>query len=175
MYNFHKIKAGNNSAFTLIELIVVISIISVLLAFSIPRLDISFFSDNERKISSWILLNVKALKQKAVKEQTLQVLNIDLDNNQMWSTSGPVPEETEETEETPKENEYQIPAGYRLMDVEFVNEDKITKGVAGIYFYKKGYSDKALIHIEDNDDFQYSYLIEPFLPHVKIIEEYIEF
>ena len=178
MHTFYKIKHSNNSAFTLIELIVVISILSVLLAFSIPRLDISFFSDNERKISSWILLNVKSLKQKAVKEQTLQVLNIDLDNNQMWSTSGPVPKETEdaeEAEETPKENEYQIPSRYRLIDVEFVNEDKITKGIAGIYFYKKGYSDKALIHIEDNDDIQYSYLIEPFLPHVKIIEEYIEF
>jgi hypothetical protein len=61
------------------------------------------------------------------------------------------------------------------MDVEFVNEDKITKGVAGIQFYKKGYSDKALIHIEDKDNMKYSYLIEPFLPHVKIIEEYIDF
>ncbi len=172
MNNSHKIKYCNNSAFTLIELIVVISMISILLAFSIPRLDISFFSDNERKISSWILLNVKALKEKAVKEQSLQVLNIDLDNNKMWPSSGPV---TEGTEETPKENEYQIPSGYHLMDVEFVNEDKITKGTAEIQFYKKGYSDKAMIHIEHDDNIQYSYLIEPFLPHVKIIEKYIEF
>ncbi len=181
MDNPYKIKDSNNSAFTLIELIVVISIISILLSFSIPRLDISFFSDNERKISSWILLNVKALKQKAVKEKTLQALNIDLDNNQMWLSSGPVPkdtdgtEETEEAEEIPKENAYQIPSGYCLMDVEFVNEDKITKGVVRIQFYKKGYSDKVLIHIEHDDNVQYSYLIEPFLPHVKIIEEYIEF
>ncbi|MBC2715523.1 MAG: type II secretion system protein [Desulfobacteraceae bacterium] len=167
--NFHKIKYCNNQAFTLIELIVVISMISILLAFSLPRLDISFFSDNDRKISSWILLNVKSLKENAVKEQSLQILNIDIDNNQMWSSSGPV------TEETPKENEYQIPSGYRLMDVEFLNADKVTKGICEIHFYKKGYSDKALIHIEDNDNNQYSYLIEPFLPHVKIIEKYIEF
>ena len=58
---------------------------------------------------------------------------------------------------------------------EFLNEDKITRGIAEIHFYRKGYSDKALIHIEDDDNEQSSYLIEPFLPHVKIIEEYVEF
>jgi len=150
--------------------------ISILLAFSIPRLDISFFSDNERKLSSWILLNVKALKEKSVKEQTLNVLNVDLDNNQMWPSAGFVVENNEEdTEDMPPENVYKIPSGYRLVDVEFVNEDKITKGIAEIHFYRKGYSDKALIHIEDDDNLQYSYLIEPFLPHIKITDEYIEF
>ena len=175
---FNKITFSNNSAFTLIELIVVISLISILLAFSIPRLDVSFFSDNERKISSWILINVKALKEKSVKDQTLQILNIDLDNNSMWASSGPITdEEADEVfgEEAARENEYQIPSGYRLVDVEFLNEDKITKGIARIHFYRKGYSDKVLIHIEDSDNDRYSYLIEPFLPHVKIIEEYIEF
>jgi len=172
----HKTKTIGNQAFTLIELIVVISMISILLAFSIPRLDISFFSDNERKLSSWILLNVKALKEKSVKEQTLNVLNVDLDNNQMWPSAGFVVENNEEdTEDMPPENVYKIPSGYRLVDVEFVNEDKITKGIAEIHFYRKGYSDKALIHIEDDDNLQYSYLIEPFLPHIKITDEYIEF
>ncbi len=175
MNNFNQISLRNNQAFTLIELIVVISMISILLVFTIPRLDASFFSDNERKISSWILLNVKALKEKAVREQTLYVLNVDLDNNQMWSSSGLVSESTEESEETPKESKYQIPSGYRLVDVEFLNEDKITGGIAEIHFYHKGYSDKALIHIEDDDNAQNSYLIEPFLPHVKIIDEYVEF
>jgi len=141
---FNKIKFSNNFAFTLIELIVVISLISILLAFSIPRLDVSFFSDNKRKISSWILINVKALKEKSVRDQTLQILNIDLDNNSMWSSSGLVTEEmteeiTEEMseEEISKENEYQVPSGYRLRDVEFLNEDKITKGIAEIHFYRK--------------------------------------
>jgi prepilin-type N-terminal cleavage/methylation domain-containing protein len=165
----------NNHAFTLIELIVVIAMISIVLAFAIPRLDASFFSDNERKISTWILLNVKALKEKSVREQTLYVLNVDLDNNQMWSSSGPVTEDIEASDVIPAENKYQIPSGYRLVDVEFLNEDKITRGIAEIHFYRKGYSDKALIHIEDDDNAQYSYLLEPFLPHVKIIEEYVEF
>jgi hypothetical protein len=125
-----------------------------------------------------IELIVVIAMDKSVREQTLFVLNIDLDNNQMWPSSGLVAEaieETDETVETPKENVYKLPSGYRLTDVEFINEDKTTSGIAEIHFYRKGYSDKALIHIEDDDNLHYSYLIEPFLPHVKIIDEYIEF
>lgn len=166
---FRHIKNPGNQAFTLIELIVVISIISVLLAFSLPRLDVSFFSDKDRKISTWILLQVKSLKEQAVRQQTLFVLNIDLDAREMYTSVGPM------TDETPKSDGFQVPSGYEIMDVEFPNGDKITRGVAEIYFYRKGYSDKALIHIRDNDNNQYSYLIEPFLPHVAISEEYIEF
>lgn len=168
MNRFRALKYPNNQAFTLIELIVVISVISVLLAFALPRLDASFFSDKERKLSTWILLNVKSLKEQAVQEQALLVLNIDFDNDQIWSSVGPM------TEETPKANEIQLPSGYELMDVQFANKEKISSGVAEIYFYQKGYSDKALIHIREDDN-QYSYLIESFLPHVKIFEEYIEF
>ena len=87
----------------------------------------------------------------------------------MYTSVGPM------TDETPKSDTFQVPSGYEIMDVEFPNGDKITRGVAEIYFYRKGYSDKALIHIRDNDNNQYSYLIEPFLPHVAISEEYIEF
>jgi len=82
-----RIYFNKNQAFTLIELIVVIALISIVLAFAIPRLDNSFFSNNKRKLSSWILLNVKSLKEKAVREQTKNILVVDIDNNQMWVSS----------------------------------------------------------------------------------------
>ena len=53
--------------------------------------------------------------------------------------------------------------------------EKIRQEIAIINFYPKGYSDRAVIHVEDGHDNRYSYLIEPFLPHVKIKDEYIEF
>lgn len=163
------IKSPDDEGFTLIELIVVILLISIVLVFAAPRLDVSFFSNQERKLSAWILLTVKSLKETAVKTQTSTTLHIDLDANRMWTSIGEV------TDETPRENEYALPSGYRLVDVQFPEMDKITRGVAVIRFYKKGYSDKALIHIEDSDDIQSSYLIEPFLPYVKISDTYIEF
>lgn len=169
-----RIYFNKNRAFTLIELIVVISLISILLAFAIPRLDNSFFSNNKRKLSSWILLNVKSLKEKAVREQTKNILVVDIDNNQMWVSGESVSGESV-SGDTPKGNEYKLPDGFRLMDVEFLNDEKITSGIAEIHFYGRGYSDKALIHIEDRDENRFSYLIEPFLLHVKIKDQYVEF
>jgi len=162
-------KYNNNKAFTLIELIVVISLISILLAFAVPRLEISLFSDQKRKVSSWILLNVKSLKENALRTQTLYVLAIDFENNVMWSAQAPI------TEETQKINEYKLPGGYSFMDVVLSDNEKVRQEIAIINFYPKGYSDRAVIHVEDGRDNRYSYLIEPFLPHVKIKDEYIEF
>jgi prepilin-type N-terminal cleavage/methylation domain-containing protein len=179
-------KPGNDKAFTLIELIVVISLISIVLAFALPKLNISFGTDQERKLSAWIVLTVKSLKENALREQIPYILYLDFDNQQMW-TAKDAPAEEKNQEETaasgkpdkekeiPQENKYLLPQGYKLMDVAFTDDEKIREGIVPIHFYPKGYSDKAIIHIQDADDNRYSYLVESFLPHVKISEEYIEF
>jgi general secretion pathway protein H len=179
-------KSINNQAFTLIELIVVITLISIVLAFALPKLNISFVTDNQRKLSTWIVLTVKSLKEKALREQTLYVLYLDFDKQQMWTEKVVTTIETSKKEETakeqtseekkaPEENKYSLPEGYRLMDVEFVDDRKMKEGIVPIHFYPKGYSDKAIIHVQDANDNRNSYLIESFIPHVKIHEEYIDF
>jgi prepilin-type N-terminal cleavage/methylation domain-containing protein len=178
-------KPVNDKAFTLIELIVVISLISIVLAFALPKLNISFVTDHQRKLSAWIVLTVKSLKENALREQVPYILYLDFDNQQMWTAKDAPDEEKNQEEvaieasetekEIPLENKYLLPQGVRLMDVAFTDDEKIKEGIVPIHFYPKGYSDKAIIHIQDADDNRYSYLVESFLPHVKIFEEYIEF
>lgn len=173
-------KFNNHQGFTLIELIVVISLISILLAFALPKLNVSFVTDHQRKLSTWIVLTVKSLKENALRDQTLYVLNLDFDNQQMWTEKSVTKEETPEEKaveekKAPEENKYSLPEGYRLMDVEFVDDKKIKEGIVPIHFYPKGYSDKAIIHVQDENDNRSSYLIESFISHVKIHEEYIDF
>jgi prepilin-type N-terminal cleavage/methylation domain-containing protein len=163
---------SNNHAFTLIELVVVMALISILLFFAIPRLDIDIFSDDDRNLSTWILFTVKSLKEQAQQDATQLTLYVDLDNNMMW-TGGVVDAETIET--APKENQYKLPEGIQLLDVEFPGMEQKSSGIAEIYFYPKGYSDKAVIHTRDNDNNRHSYVIEPFLSEVKIHDRYIEF
>ena len=186
MNKFSGLKFNNNQAFTLIELIVVITLISIVLAFSLPKLNVSFVTDHQRKLSTWIVLTVKSLKENALREQAGYVFYLDFDNQQMWTAKDAPAEETSKKEDagkeqaaeekkTPEEDKYSLPEGYRLMDVEFSDDQKLKEGIVSIHFYPKGYSDKAIIHIQDTDDNRYSYLIESFLPHVKIHEEYIDF
>jgi general secretion pathway protein H len=161
-----------NHAFTLIELIVVMALISILLFFAIPRLDINIFSDDDRNVSTWILFTVKSLKEKAQQDGVQLTLYVDLDNRMMW-TGGKADSENQEA--APKENQYKLPEGMDLLDVEFPGMEQKTSGIAEIYFYPKGYSDKAVIHIRDNDHNRHSYVIESFLSEVKIYDRYIEF
>ncbi len=165
--NFRK-----NNGFTLIELIVVISLISLMFFFAIPRIPVDALSDNTRKVSRWIMLNVSALKEKAVHDQKRYVLNLSLDSNRLWVTSEIMSEE--ELEEAAAIG-YNLPEDIKLLDVEYPDKEKISVGQAHIYFYKKGYSDKAIIHITNNDNEVLSFLIEPFLSRARLYNKYLEF
>lgn len=187
MNKFSDSPLGSHRGFTLVELIAVITLITIVLAFSLPRLDVSFVGDRHRKLSSWIVLNIKSLKENALREQSLFGFYLDFDNNQMWTAREQTAEASADADpeegsgesipekESPPPEKYSLPEGYRLMDVAFDEDRKLKTGVVTIYFYPKGYSDKAIIHIRDADDNRYSYVIEPFMPHVKIHEDYIEF
>ena len=118
------------------------------------------------------MLKVHALKEKAVHEQKLYVLHLSLDSNKLWVTSDIMSQEELQTAEL---NGYELPEDIKLLDVEYPDEEKISAGRADIYFCKKGYSDKAIIHISNNDNELLSFLIEPFLSRVRLYNKYIEF
>ena len=58
---------------------------------------------------------------------------------------------------------------------DLAGSDEIQTGKAEILFHKQGYSDKALIHIEDNSGEKMSFLIEPFLKRVKFYDRQVGF
>jgi len=161
-----------NQGFTLIELIVVITLISLMLFFAIPRFQVDVLSDNTNKVSRWIMVKVHSLKEKAVREQKLYVLHISLDSNRLWVTSEIMSQEELQAAEA---NGYELSDDINLLDVEYPDEEKISVGRADIYFYKKGYSDKAIIHISNDDNERRSFLIEPFLSRVRLYNKYIGF
>jgi prepilin-type N-terminal cleavage/methylation domain-containing protein len=157
--------------FTLIELIVVMALLGIMIAFSVPRLHGTIFSDNTKKSSRWLIGKIQALKESAIQNQKQYVLHIDLDTDRVWDTNESM--SADDLEEATL-NAYALPGAIEIMDVEFPIAGKIFSGRADIRFYKAGYTDKALIHIRD-DSQQLSFLIEPFLPHVKLFEKYATF
>jgi prepilin-type N-terminal cleavage/methylation domain-containing protein len=159
-----------DSGFTLIELIVVIIIMSVLLVFAMPRFAGFIFTDDMDTVIRALVLKAGSLKNRAVRDQKFYVLNIDLDNNRFWITDESMVDE--ETLQGAVKQSYTLPGDVRIMDVEFPGKERTMNGIAEIFFYKKGYSDQAVIHIEGDDERKMSVLIEPFLPSIKLVEEY---
>jgi prepilin-type N-terminal cleavage/methylation domain-containing protein len=159
------------SGFTLIEIVVVISLLSITLLFVVPRFPSSLIIDDSKKTSRWIIANVQTLKESAVRDQQLYTLHISLDNKRLWITNESMNDD--ELQSAQREG-FQLPGNVRVLDVEYPNNKIISFGQAKIDFYRKGYSDRAMIHVADVEK-RLSFQIESFLSTVKLHEKYISF
>lgn len=165
-------KPEKNSGFTLIEITVVVSLISIMLFFAVPQFRNTLLTDSINHTSRWIIGKVRAIKEYSTSKQKLCILHVNLDSNKMWVSEETM---TEENLQQANEKGFEIPGDLRLINVEYPQKGIISSGQADICFYKAGYSDKALIHIQRDDDEKVSFLIEPFLPTVKFYEKYVGF
>jgi prepilin-type N-terminal cleavage/methylation domain-containing protein len=170
--NRNSIGRARVSGFTLIELVVVIALLGTMLFFAVPRFQDVMAGDDSKKISQWIMLKTQMLKEQAISSQKTFTLHIGLESGKFWISSEGMEEEAVQEAE---EKGFSLPEEFRVTDVEFPIQGSVTAGRADIRFYKGGYSDKVMIHIEDDDNNQYSFLIEPFLTKVKLYEDYVGF
>ena len=162
---------GHRNGFTLLELIVVISLLAIMLVFTVPRFHETLFLNETKTGSRWIIGKIQALKEAALRNQKQYSLHINLDTEQFWETSATM---SAEELENAALNASPLPSGLKIADIEYPIRGKITSGQTDITFYKNGISDKVLIHLQDGDEYV-SYLVEPFLSEVTRYEMYASF
>jgi prepilin-type N-terminal cleavage/methylation domain-containing protein len=160
---------GSCSGFTLIELIVVIALMGLMVFFTLPRLGDNPFLDGSKQSSRWLIGKVQALKENAIRKQKQHALHFDLDSGLIWETNESM--SMEEIEDAALNSSYSLPDDLRIIDVEYPQKGKIYSGQAEITFYKAGYTDKVLVHMQEGETYM-SFLIEPFLSNVEYFEEY---
>lgn len=167
-----KSKGVKQGGFTLIELIVVIVLIGLMFTFALPKMDGFLFSGETDRVSRWIVLNIPNLKTKAVKDQKRYSLNVDVPANTLYIS-------TDEMDDAllhqARENGFKLGDSVRLVDVVFPFENPEDEEMLNVFFYTKGYSDNAIIHIENENSERFSFIIEPFLSGVEIKEGFVLF
>ena len=162
----------NTIGFTLIELIVAITLIGIMLVFTIPRFQDTLLTDSTRKASRWLVGTISALKENSLIDGKVHSLHVSMNTNTLWVTDDAM-DETDMLEA--EASGYQLPENVRLLDVEFPERGKVSISRADILFYPQGYSDKALIHMQSKSRGEMTFLIEPFLSDVMIFEKYAGF
>lgn len=160
-----------NLGFTLLELIVVISLLSIMLVFTVPRFHSTLFLDETKTSARWIIGKIQSLKEAAIRNQRQHTLHIDLDTERFWETDESM---SAEALESAVLNAEPLPDGLKIADLEYPIRGKIDSGQTDITFYKDGHSDKVLIHLQNGAQYV-SYLIEPFLSDVTRYETYASF
>lgn len=163
-------KKRRDTGFTLIELMVVMLLISIVLAVAIPRFEGGPFQDPTKKLSRWMISTVRNLRSTAIQKQTVQTLVIDLSHQRIWISQAGMSEEALSAAE---DKAMTIDKSIQIRNVQYPDRDQLTYGAVEIHFYPQGFSDQALIQLETDDAQRLTFVIEPLLPKMKILEEWI--
>lgn len=163
---------STNTGFTLIEIMVVMLLVSIVLAVAIPRFDNGLLQDARKATTRRMVLTIKGLRTKAISDQAACALVIDVDNDRYWTVDGTM---DELAMAQAVEQAAQLPGEIRFAGVAFPNQTPIRSGTASIYFYPGGYADQALIHMQTDGGQRFTYWVQPLLPKVKVVDQWLEF
>ncbi|OGP57445.1 MAG: hypothetical protein A2V65_03015 [Deltaproteobacteria bacterium RBG_13_49_15] len=153
-------------------MIVTLGLISVMLVFSVPRLQDVLISNDEQSVYRKIIAYSSSLKNLAVLEQKRFFLHLDIDANRIWITYDQMSQE--ETLQASKKG-YALPKGIRIADLEILGKGRVLSGVGVVSFYRDAYADPTWIHLETDEKKRSSIFIEPFLSKARWLEGTVGF
>lgn len=161
-----------DSAFTLLELLIVLALISVMLAVAVPTLKNTLLTDPLKTSSRQLVGLVKEVRELAIREQKAYTLHFDLSEKSVrvakdLETSLLDPDDI-------KENTLQLVEPVRFLDVWTASDGKQDTGQPVLWVSKQGYMDQTMIHLGTDGDEVMSILFSPFLGTVKIWDSYLD-
>ena len=169
------------------ELIVVMFIISLMLVFALPELSHRIVRDDTELAINRIIQNIRKLKQEATSQNKDLYMCFQMANNivSMGEISGEDQTLDDQTlENQTLENHTLAPessSSFTLTDeisienIIFSDDRPYTEARPCIRFYKKGYSDWAVIHLSNDAGSHFSLVVQPFLHKIQTHEGYVDF
>ena len=160
--------AGSQAGFTLVELVVVLFLFGMLLAFVLPSLG---RSGNLAASSRQLVGDLRTLHSAAGASKRLHRLQLDLDQRTYWSSAVDSDRETP-VAAAPSGVRTQLPDGIRIRDITTATQGKISTGRAFIQLFPSGRIERSVIHLEGPDQQFLTLLVSPVTGHVEIREGY---
>jgi len=168
--NLNKKESGKRG-FTIIELVIVLSITGIVLFFSIPAFkDVGIFSDHANALGKTVQL-IDLLKKKAMADNRDYLMHFDIAGGMIWVSDDSM---DEEAIKLAREKAILFSGETLLVDVEFPKAISSASDGVEIKFNRKGYSDMALIHIRDREN-HFTLKVEPFLLKAELENRKVSF
>ena len=171
IFHFSIFNGAKRQGYTLIELAVVIVLIGLMLAVSIPRFRYSLITDDLKSTTRRIVGLVKGLRNEAIREQKVYIVHLDIESNLLWIECTGM---GEEEKALTQERAFTFPPGVRILDVWRRGKEKNVDGRVDIRFSKKGYIEQTVIHLGAEDGREFTLVLSPFLGTIKIYNKYVD-
>lgn len=156
--NLNKKESGKRG-FTIIELVIVLSITGIVLFFSIPAFkEIHIFSDPTKALGQTVQL-IDLLKKKAMADNRDYFMHLEIAEGMVWVSDDSM---DEEAMKLAREKGILFSGETILLGVEFPKAISSAPDEVGIRFNRNGYSDMALIQVREGEN-HFTLRIEPFL------------
>lgn len=162
----------NPPGFTLLELIIVCLLITVSLAFSVPRLRQTLVIDQLAASSRKVIALIKEVRQLAAQEQQPYLISFDLDRNKI-AYQQDVSESKGEKEPGSPQPTIELPPSVRFQDILIGGAGKKSSGEVTLWINKQGYMEQTTLHLADEQDNIISLVLSPFLSTIKVYDTYI--
>ena len=164
-------RVAQEKGYTLIELAIVVVLIGLMLAVSIPKVRYSLLTDNLKSTTRRIIGLVKGLRDEAIREQKVYLLCFDIGSNRFWVDFDAA---TEEERELAHEKAFQLPPDIRILDIWCRGKGKKVDGEVAIRFSRKGYVEQTVIHLGAKDNREFTLVLNPFLVTIKLYDRYVD-
>ncbi|MBW1989993.1 MAG: prepilin-type N-terminal cleavage/methylation domain-containing protein [Deltaproteobacteria bacterium] len=156
--------------FTLIELVAVMAVIGVMFAVVVPRVTGALETRGLDKAARTVSGYVSGLKEDAVASGTPRYLFVDFPTRKIGKAAEPFPEDQPPSHDHPG---LDLPAGIRLVDVQFPGGGRISSGLVQLRVSPRGYVRHAAIHLADAEGREMTLILEPFLSRIQVAEGYV--
>lgn len=162
----------HQQGFTLLELIIVCLLITVSLAFTVPKLRQTMVVDQLAASSRKIIAMIKEVRNLAAQKQQPYVIHFDLDGKKIWYQPDAQKSTKERETEKPPPG-FQLPPTVHLQDIQTGTAERKTAGDISLWINKQGYMDQTILHLVDDQDKVISLALSPFLSTIKVHDTYI--
>ena len=157
--------------FSLIELTVVVVIIGLTMAITMPRFRSSLLFDHLKDSTRRVAILITSLSKEAVRGHQDYLLYFDLSENRYWTEN---PGLTEEGRLIAKEQAVNLPEDVRVLDIMKKGDEIRNTGEVSIMITKKGYLQPATIHLGSDQGRAFTICLKTFAGKAEILDGYVE-
>lgn len=168
------IKKEDVKGFTLLELIVVCTLIGIMLTISVPSLRSAFFTNPLKSTARQVVGTINEVRQKAVRNQEPYNLHFSQIENRIWyeKIHRDQEEDPEENEEKPRLEELLFPESVQLSKIWLKESGISSSSETTLYISKKGYMEHTAILLSDDFDNSLSVQCYPFTDPMTVSDEF---